>query len=116
MAEEWRRAYARRGLRCKNMASDKQTAFYHSREWKQCRKAYAASVNGLCEDCLRRGIINAGKVVHHIRWIDTDNLDDTSVTLDWNNLVMVCQDCHAKRHSDGGRIAFDAEGRVVCMR
>lgn len=95
------------------MAKDYAIAFYNSEAWISCRKAYAKSVGGLCEDCARRGIITAGKVVHHIRHITPDNISDPNVTLNWDNLRLVCQDCHAAEHAAEQRFVVGKDGTVL---
>ena len=40
--------------------------FYKSKAWQNTRKAYAASVGGLCEQCLKRGVYKAGEIVHQM--------------------------------------------------
>ena len=52
----------------------------------------------LCEMCLAQGMYTPGKIVHHKIHLSPDNINDASITLDWNNLMFVCQDCHAKAH------------------
>ena len=44
------------------------------------------------------GVYTPGKIVHHKIWLTPDNIHDTSITLNWDNLMLVCQDCHAKEH------------------
>lgn len=44
------------------------------------------------------GIYTPGKIVHHKTRLTPDNIHDTSITLNWDNLMLVCQDCHAKVH------------------
>ena len=39
--------------------------FYTTFEWKRCREAYAKSVGGLCERCLKKGLVVPGEIVHH---------------------------------------------------
>ena len=100
------------------MARDFAKAFYKSTAWKDCRASYIKSVGGLCEDCLAKGIYTPAKVVHHIVNISPGNINDPSITLSWMNLKAVCQDCHAREHSDvdskyGGRYTFDENGNVV---
>lgn len=88
-------------------------AFYKSRAWQTTRDAYAASVGGLCEDCLARGLYKAGEIVHHKQELTPDNIDDPSVTLAWDNLKLVCRDCHAKAHGGAKRYKVDEFGRVI---
>ena len=59
-------------------------SFYKSQAWKRCRAAYAASVGGLCERCLSRGMYTPGVIVHHKIVLTPDNISDPSVTLNWD--------------------------------
>lgn len=72
--------------------------FYKSKAWQKCRAGYAKSVGGLCERCLSRGLIVPGDIVHHKCYITPENIDDPTVTLDWNNLELLCQECHNNQH------------------
>lgn len=96
---------------------DFAAAFYKSKPWKQCRADYIASVGGLCEECLARGIYRPAKIVHHIIEITPENIHDPKVTLNWDNLEAVCRECHAEKH--GARVRryqVDPSGKVVAMR
>ena len=72
--------------------------FYKSTAWQQCRRAYAAAVGGLCERCLARGIVSAGRVVHHKQHLTPETIDDPDVALNWDNLELLCRDCHGDEH------------------
>lgn len=85
--------------------------FYKSRAWRECRDAYIKSVGGLCERCLERGLYTPGEIVHHKKHITPDNIDDPTVTLSWDNLVLVCRNCHGELHG-GKRCKVDEFGRV----
>ena len=88
--------------------------FYKSRAWRACRSAYAASVGGLCERCLRRGVYRPGRIVHHKVYLTPENINDPAVTLGWDNLELVCDDCHAMEHEPRRRrFTVDELGRVV---
>lgn len=90
--------------------------FYSSQAWKDCRKAYAKSVGNLCEVCLSKGLYNAGEIVHHKVHLTPANIGDPNVTLSFNNLQLVCRDCHAAIHGDKAasrRFTVDAAGRVT---
>lgn len=88
--------------------------FYQSKAWKDCRKAYAASVGGLCERCLAKGIYRAGIIVHHKIHLNQDNISDPSITLSFDNLQLLCMDCHADIHADRQhRYKVDQYGRVT---
>lgn len=88
--------------------------FYKTKAWKDCRKAYAKSVGGLCEHCLKRGVISAGEIVHHKQHLNAGNINDPSITLSFDNLELLCRDCHGKEHSTSQkRFKVDALGRVA---
>ena len=95
------------------MAKDYAKGFYNSKAWQQCRDAYAASVGGLCEECLKDGIISAGDIVHHKIHITPDNINDPAVSLNWDNLELVCRSCHMKLHGNRKRYSVDPAGRVT---
>lgn len=89
-------------------------AFYFSTAWRSCREAYAKSVGGLCERCLERGLYVPGEIVHHKVHITPENINDESVTLSWDNLELVCRECHADEHRRvKKRYKVDEFGRVV---
>lgn len=75
-------------------------SLYKSRQWRKTREAYLASVGGLCEDCLKRGIYKPAEIVHHIEHVEPWNIDNPEVTLSWKNLCGLCRDCHAKAHKE----------------
>lgn len=88
--------------------------FYFSPAWRNTRKAYISSVGGLCERCLDKGIIKAGEIVHHKIHLTPDNIDDENITLDWNNLELVCRECHADEHNrHKRRYKVDEFGNVI---
>jgi 5-methylcytosine-specific restriction endonuclease McrA len=87
-------------------------SFYKSRTWAKCRTAYAKSVGGLCERCKARGMYNPGRIVHHKVYIGPENINDPSVTLNWDNLELLCRSCHELEHKSQRRYAV-VNGRVV---
>jgi len=93
------------------------TKFYKSQAWKRCRERYAASVGGLCERCRKRGQIVPGAIVHHKIYLTPENINDESVTLNWDNLELVCRDCHAQEH-DGvkKRYTIGPNGSVIAEK
>lgn len=91
--------------------------FYKSSTWEQTRKAYAKSVGGLCERCLEKGLFVPGEIVHHKTHISPENISDPNVTLDWDNLQLVCRLCHAEEHQKdkGRRYRVDEMGRITAI-
>ena len=96
-------------------APKEQKAFYHSAAWRKCRSEYIASVGGLCERCLSRGIVRPGRIVHHKEYISVQNIHDPEVLLNHDNLEYLCQDCHNAEHfqNDNRRYFIDDQGKVV---
>ena len=72
--------------------------FYMSPEWLRCREAYAKSKGWLCERCAAKGLIIPGTEVHHKTRLTRDNLSDPSIALSFDNLELLCKDCHLKEH------------------
>lgn len=77
---------------------DYAKTFYKSKQWQQCRLAYLKSVGGLCERCLAKGLIVPGKIVHHKIHLSPENIKNPHISLDWNNLELVCHQCHNEIH------------------
>lgn len=87
-------------------------AFYKSKRWQECRETYAKSKGYLCEMCKDKGIIKQGEIVHHKINITPGNIYDPDITLNWNNLMLLCRDCHAMVHKKIKRYRVDELGRV----
>ena len=87
-------------------------AFYYSKSWRKCREAYKKTQHGLCERC--GGI---AKVVHHKTHITPTNINDPYITLAFDNLEALCQDCHNKEHHRGEATdlgyRYDTDGNII---
>ena len=96
---------------------NKQTGFAHqfyvSPAWIKCRRAYAESVGGMCERCYASGKIVPGTQVHHKIRLTPQNINNPEITLNWDNLELLCDDCHNDEHKKGVRWRTDAEGHVA---
>lgn len=84
------------------MAKPFARKFYSSKAWQSCRNEYAKRRGYLCEDCLRRGIYKPGEIVHHVIELDPINIERPEVALNFDNLELLCRDCHARRHEQSG--------------
>lgn len=73
---------------------ERYDSFYQSEEWRRRRATKFSQANGLCERCLKRGVINKGEEVHHIIPID----EDWDKRLDADNLILLCHRCHNEEH------------------
>ena len=89
--------------------------FYKSQAWKHTRDLYAASVGGICERCKEHGLIVPGEIVHHKVHITPANINDKSITLNWDNLELLCRNCHALMHKPQKRYKVDTQGRVITL-
>ena len=85
--------------------------FYKSSAWMKCARAYKREKGGLCERCYADGKITAGEEVHHKIRLTPENLGDPSIALNWDNLELLCKDCHIKEHK-GTRWRADEMGHV----
>lgn len=87
--------------------------FYKSRTWQKCRNAYFESQFGLCERCTA-----PGKIVHHKVYINARNINDPFVTLNHDNLELLCQECHNREHFEKYSpvqegLMFDERGDLI---
>lgn len=98
------------------MAKEYAQKFYKSKAWRDCRESYIYSVNGLCERCKAKGILKPGKILHHIKYITPENINDPEITLSHSNLEYLCQDCHNNEHQSTPVIRknlfFDENGNI----
>lgn len=90
--------------------------FYKTQAWKKCRAFIWSRDRGLCVDCMRRGLVTPAEEVHHIQPLTPDNINDPAVSLNPENLVSLCRECHKARHKDEAgnrRYVVDKLGRVA---
>lgn len=83
-------------------------AFYQSVAWKKCRRNYYLSQYGICERC--KGV---GRIVHHKKHVTIENVNDDNITLNFDNLELLCQDCHNKEHMSKVTYMFDENGNLI---
>ena len=86
--------------------------FYKSTAWQKCRQSYIYKVHGLCERCDR-----AGTIVHHKEYITVNNINDPQITLNHDNLELLCHDCHNKEHFSKSAtrddVMFNESGELI---
>lgn len=85
--------------------------FYNTQAWKKARAAYKKSVGGLCERCLKAGLVRPGEFVHHKTHLSVNNINDPEITLGFQNMECLCRECHAAEHAKK-RYVIDANGFV----
>lgn len=88
--------------------------FYKSQAWRNVRDYCMSRDHYLCVDCMKQGRLNPAEEVHHITELTPDNIDDPSITLNPDNLVSLCRECHRARHgARQRRFTVDEFGRVT---
>ena len=97
------------------MAREFAGNFYKTAAWTSVRRSYIKSVGGLCEECYRKGIIRHGDTVHHKVPITPENINDPEVTLNPDNLILLCRDCHALAHKKTKRYKVNDLGKVEAI-
>ncbi|MEG2246433.1 MAG: HNH endonuclease [Peptostreptococcaceae bacterium] len=75
------------------MAREFSKRLYQSKAWKECREYIFKKYHGLCNECGK-----PGEEVHHIKFLTPSNIDNTDITMGEDNLVLLCKNCHFKKH------------------
>lgn len=91
---------------------------YRSKAWQRCRTSYIATVNGLCEHCLARGMEEPGYICDHIIELNIHNINNPEITLSHTNLQFLCVSHHNKKTftkyepvREG--LGFDSQGNLI---
>ena len=100
------------------MAREFSKKFYNSKQWIKCRELYKQSVNGLCERCLKRGKYVLGDEVHHKIHLSPKNINNPDITLNFDNLELLCASCHSLHHNSiynatREDVMFDSKGDLI---
>lgn len=88
--------------------------FYRCNEWKLARAIKIASAGGVCEKCGR-----VGEEVHHKIHLTPNNVTDPNISINQDNLILLCKDCHNKEHgrfTSGNEFGFDIEGNFIKIK
>ena len=92
-------------------AIDEIDKFYHSNTWKKARRAIVLKYRGLCCKCGK-----TGTEVHHIKPLTLLNVNDPMISINEDNLMLLCKSCHDAIRNDGvirNDLEFDADGCVI---
>ena len=94
------------------MALDYSKSFYNSSAWKNLRLYICESRLWTCEECG-----GYGDQVHHIIEITPENINDFNITLNEDNLQLLCEECHnSKRRKEkdfNEDLKFDEFGNLI---
>lgn len=69
-----------------------QIKFYNSKPWITLRSRIRSTKRMRCDMCGR--LIHSKSIVDHIIEIDETNYQDESITLNEDNLQLLCLECH----------------------
>ena len=100
------------------MAKEFARKFYNSTRWRKCAKAFAQSKLFICEMCHNQTSekIDGDQryIVHHKVPLTPNNIDDPYITCGWDNLMLLCIECHNKIHSkERRRMLIDDNGNLI---
>jgi 5-methylcytosine-specific restriction endonuclease McrA len=85
---------------------------YHSKAWRRLSIYIRQKNKYICQNCGRKGVY-----VHHVIPINIMNENDENITLNPDNLILLCHDCHNEIHMGNKFIRqdvmFDSKGRLI---
>lgn len=81
------------GIGGNNMAKEFARAFYNSKEWQTVRSYCMIRDRYKCQICGK-----PAEEVHHIKHLTPSNIMNNTVSLNPDNLISICRDCHFKQH------------------
>ena len=105
--------------------------FYQSKAWKNCRKEVWLKQNLLCGICGKPVYVKGLSeeipkeyrrtgIVHHKEHLNNENVYDDNVSLNIDNLIGVCLECHnsihAEHNSTRPEYEFDELGNLVSSK
>lgn len=94
------------------MALDPLHAFYCSKAYLSLAQSCKIKSGGRCARC--GGIFDIPTLrPHHIIELTLDNIDDVNITLNPNNIEVLCEDCHNAKHNRYGHTVGQKHVYVV---
>ena len=110
------------------MSKGTRSAFYKSKVWNDVRKTIWLKQNLLCAICnkpvyvdglseyIPKGNRRTG-IVHHKEFLNELNIYDDNITINEDNLIGVCKECHEEiHHQDIAKrndVMFDENGNLI---
>ena len=95
------------------MAKAWAKSFYNSKAWRQLRERLIVENNFLCADCGESYLQNSTQLVgHHIIELTPQNINDPNISLNPDNIKIICRKCHDKEHE---RFSFDSGQNVYIV-
>jgi 5-methylcytosine-specific restriction endonuclease McrA len=83
--------------------------FYKSVAWQVAREIKMREANGKCERCC-----TLGEEVHHKIRLTVQNVTKPEISLNQENLELLCKKCHNKEHKRFSKSQqFDEDGNLI---
>lgn len=101
-----------------HMAKEYAKRFYKSELWKSTRDYILKRDRYLCQRCKEQPATE----VHHKVRLSPENINDPTISVNPENLVSLCGDCHKREHKEDRikrnwnqerEILFDKDGNPV---
>lgn len=101
--------------------------FYNSKLWKEVKNNIWIKQHLLCNRCGKPVYVDGISdylprykrrtgIVHHIEELNNINVYDDNITLNENNLIGVCKECHEEEHhkdiAKRKEYIFDEDGNI----
>ena len=80
------------------MAKPWAMRLYQSKAWADLRQTLIAERGMRCEECGRIILRSSEIVADHIKELTPDNVTDPAVALNQENIKLICEDCHNRKH------------------
>jgi hypothetical protein len=81
---------------------NKLIRFYNSRTWRNFSKLLKTENNYMCYKCNKIELSTKNLIAHHKIELTEDNVDDVDVSLNKNNIDIICFYCHNRIHNRFG--------------
>lgn len=99
------------------MAQKFSRKFYNSMTWKKLATNYRQEHFHICEEC---GAVGASEV-HHVIELTPTNISDPLISLNPDNLKLLCHACHDKQHNrfattntnTNKQYVYDEQGHII---
>lgn len=103
-------------------------SFYQSKLWKQVKNNIWLKQSCLCAICHKPVYVNGISdyipkdkrrtgIVHHKVWLDDSNVYDENFSINEDNLIGICKECHENEHhkdiSTRKEFMFDEQGNLI---
>jgi len=103
-------------------------SFYQSKLWKQVKNNIWLKQSCLCAICHKPVYVNGISdyipkdkrrtgIVHHKVWLDDSNVYDENISINEDNLIGICKECHENEHhkdiSTRKEFMFDEQGNLI---